>query len=135
MLIKIKVTSEILEKSKFCGKGGGPYDISNKSTYPGYNCAIALAVREIDPKVSVGLSSIFWNNGNISTDENKTCSKLPEEAKIFIRLFDSLRELPEERVKLNPIEFEVDFPDELVEKIGIEEVKDILHHSKTLELV
>ena len=95
------------------------------------NCAIALAVMEIAPNAQV-YCNIDWGFG---TSFPSTDSPLPDVAWNFIQLFDSLESTPEKRLKLPEISFEVDFPDELVEKIGIDEVKNILSKSDTLAMV
>lgn len=123
MRILIKVTKEILEASKMCGADHGSI---------GNNCPIALAIRNIFPIAWVSGSSIqidgnyFWQPESIM---------LPPIAVMFIMKFDKLKSKPKKRLLLHPISFEIDVPDSYIDSIGIEEVKDILSRSKTLELV
>ncbi len=133
MKVLIKVTKSVLEKSKMCGKIGD-------DDYLGFNCAIALAIRDILPNAWVGCQQIDPNLDSMIRSENDIHSNgirnilpLPEKAIEFIKKFDSIS--TKERVRMEPISFEIDFPDELVEKIGIDEVKEILNNSKTLELI
>jgi len=121
--MKIKVTKEILKKSMWCGTSAGRGQIIT-------NCAVALAVRDIFPRATVGYSSI-------STGFNKIIT-MPPEVKLFIEYFDTLKYAPEERLKMSELEFEIEIPDEIISKIGngnIEEVKTIIRNSETLELV
>lgn len=118
MRITIKVTKEVLEASKYCGLSKEP---ANK------NCAIALAIRDVFPKMLVGtmfLSETMPINCGIP---------MPKIAQEFIELFDSTP--PSERVKMEPISFEIEVPEYLVNEIGISEITEIVNKSKTLELV
>lgn len=125
--IKINVTQEILQKSSMCGM--------NINEGVGNNCAIALAVREIFPAAWVEDTRIlpFYS-------EKKTTFKniydfkiaLPTEATDFINLFDNYR--PELRVKMTPISFEVEIPENVIDKLA-EGWEEVLVESKTLELV
>lgn len=96
----------------------------------GENCAIALAVREIAPNAGVSPMKIFWTG---ALGRMTIISLLPANVTRMIFLFDKAS--PKERLKLPEFSFEVDFPDELVERIGIQEVKQILEKSETLEEV
>lgn len=118
MKILIKVTKEILEVSKMCGLqyGGG---------IPSENCAIVLASNPVFPNSNVGLSTLV-----ISKEDT---IHLPANAVDFITRFDRLT--PSERILMSPISFEIEVPDSYIDQVGIEEVKDILSRSKTLELV
>jgi len=132
MKVLIKVTEQILEKSRFCSQNNP--DTANKV---GFNCAIALAIRDILPNAWVGGNCIYSNIDNKIKSVSDLGIKdgdinLPTNAAEFISRFD--RNRPEDRLNMEPISFEIDFPDELVEKIGIDEVKEILNNSKTLEL-
>ncbi len=68
--------------------------------------------------------------------ENKKYSwriYLPEKAIKFISVFDNSSS--EERVNLPEFEFEVELPESYINSINIDEVKELLKDSKTLELV
>lgn len=111
---------------------------TNKNDWVVENCAIALAVRDIAPHAMVTLVNILWDGSFMYHNPNippfdREVSDLPIEAKKMIQLFDSTS--PMKRLSLPEFSFEVDFPDVLVEKIGIEEVKAILEKSETLEAV
>lgn len=129
MKIKIHVTKEMYRRSMMCGM--------TEHAVVGTNCAIALAVRKIAPRALVSDAVILWDsdfliNGHFVAVPERDTSILPIEATIMIRRFDGAS--PIERLSLPEFSFEVDFPDALVEKIGIEEVKEILRKSETLEL-
>ena len=112
MKIKIHVTKEIIMK----GECGEPQ-----------KCAVALALSDIVDYVNVGCRSISGVIGGY-----KFYTILPQEATVFIDDFDFAGE---DRGDLEPISFEIDLPDGIIEKIGIGEVYRILSESKTLELV
>jgi hypothetical protein len=120
--LKIKVTKDILKKSMMCGT-----NIPGLN-YPPENCAIAIAVREIFPKARVGCVLIYINDSftNIS---------LPLEASLFINKFDELVENPIERLNLPELEFEITLPESYINSINIDEVKEVLKNSETLELI
>lgn len=120
MKIKIKVTKEILKRSMNCELMEG-----SRTT----NCAISLAVREIFPEAETMLRVIY---PSVITYEK---IEIPQEAQDFIVIFD--RKDPEARALMTPIEFEVELTDEVIEAlpINIDEAKEILKNSSTLELV
>lgn len=139
MKIKIKVTKEILEKSMFCGTRYFAGVVAE-------NCAISLAIRDLFPNVCVGKKLISKNKELYYTTRGKTVKEildlnsenhilLPSIASTFINIFDTLRYNIEDRLKLKPIEFEVDFPESWIEDITIEEAIQIINKSETLELV
>lgn len=123
MKLKIKVTKEILEKSKMCGT-------TTQSTAE--NCAIALACREVFPNCAVSVNSIYIDGrdcmGSPSID-------LPKDARLFIMTFDRLKYKPQERLLLPELEFEVELDEDVLNSINIDEVREVLKKSKTLELV
>lgn len=63
--------------------------------------------------------------------------EMPLEAMSMVNAFDKLGVdcLFQDRLKLPEMSFEVDFPDEMVEQIGIDELNTILSKSQTLEAV
>lgn len=111
--LKIKVTKEILERSKMCGSG---------NLNPSQNCAIALAVRDIFPDATIGVECIHV--GRVIW--------LPMEAQKFIERFDRIG--PLERLRMEEIEFEVKVPDEVINQINIEELRPLLENHPTLQL-
>lgn len=119
MKVKIKVTKEILERSKMCGTAQFKGLITK-------SCAIALAIREILPHSAVIPDQLYYNDKYIV---------LPLIAIEFISKFDNLAKFPEERTKLDPIEFEIDIPEDWFEAVNLDEIKEIIEKSETLELV
>jgi len=124
MKIKIKITKDILKKSMLCGIGIN----HNVKT----DCAIAFALREIAPNASVTDLNIFWT-GEMNYQD--PVSPLPTGAGEFIRKFDSLSYAPGLRLYLPVFSFEIEFPDKLIERIGIGEIKNILSNSETISEV
>lgn len=121
MKIRIRVTKQIYEASMFC-------PVKSEATTT--NCAIALAVREIAPKASVNYNAIFWN-GKENIEE--PYSNLESHIWNYILAFDQTK--PKDRPNLPEFSFEVEFPDSMVEQIGIGQVYKILSESKTLQHV
>ena len=122
MKLKIKVTKEILERSMWCST-----DAANEGEKGVMgNCAIAVACREIFPKC-------FVNSDTIST--GSFIIPLPYIAMNLIDEFDNLSHRPLKRLLMQPLEFEVELPDKLIDSIDIDEVREILKESETLELV
>lgn len=113
--LKIKVTKEVIAISRFCQ---GPTTSSN--------CAIARSVRRLFPDFQVTYDDVYLGL-------NEHVCLLPEIARNFIINFDKLRDTPDERLKLNPIEFEVDIPEKYFPEIS--EVHKILANCQTMELV
>jgi len=124
MKILIKITKNILEKSKNCNP---------KYCEVTKNCAIALAIIDILPDVEVSFVEIYVPYSY----EIEKCIRIPIpiEATKFIREFDRLKDFPEKRMLMPEFSFEIEVPIEIIEKIGISDVYKILSESKTLELV
>jgi hypothetical protein len=116
MKIKIHVTKDILEKTKMCGEIEEQRELAS-------NCAISVAVREIFPYALVGCSTIEV--------QGSTIIKLPIKACNFVSAFD--RNFPEERVLMDPISFDIEVPEKVINSIGISQVEKILSESLTLE--
>ena len=117
MKLKIKITKDVLERSMYCGvKNSGKNIIEN--------CAIAVAVRDIFPHAIVTGNCIypFYKDYRISIYHHQNN---------FIANFDALRGEPLKRLNLTPFDFEIDLPDEAIEKININDI----YQSETLELV
>lgn len=119
MILTIKITKEVLERSAGCGRinGGG---------LSGENCAVSLALRDILPKASVATEYIMpFGRFNVTGD----LIQLSDEAINFIKIFDGA--LPSERLELQPFSFEITLPDSVIEAIEIGDVEK----SETLELI
>lgn len=112
MKILIKVTKEILERSKGCQRQSD-------------SCAISQAVREIFPAALV-ISGVINTGFNYAIE-------LPEAATCWYIVFD--RSTNQQIEAMPEFSFEIDVPNEVIEKIGLGEVYKILSESKTLELV
>lgn len=124
--LKIKVTKDILEKSKNCG-------VSSACNVPA-NCAISLAMRDLFPHARVygGGQIAFMGEKIYNINYN---SVLPTKAFEFMRHFDQLVDYPQMRPNLLELEFEVEIPDSVIEQINIEELKPLLINHPTLQLV
>jgi hypothetical protein len=116
---KISITNQILEKSKYCSSS-----ISN-SKITGENCAIANALKYLFPDVYVTGHFIY----PFAADEQHIFKhfriELPQIAKDFIRIFDSLCKMPDTRTLLPEFDFEILLPDEIISEINIDEIKNI----------
>lgn len=127
MKILIKVTKEVLERSKFCNR--------DTCSVP-HNCAIANAVRELFPSAAVYYSGIsLFNLAASMLSDYDQCDNaaLPDSALSFIRSFDQLP--PMLRVNMKPFSFEIEVPEFVIQSIGINTVYKVLSESKTLEHV
>lgn len=123
MKLKIKVTKEILYRSRMCGKqkNDAYQDVAT-------NCAIALAVRDIFPNAAVDQQQLrFYGNGDRINQ-----IKLSDAVWAFVDKFDESS--PSQRLRMQKISFEIDVPEVVIESIGLSEVHRILKESKTLEL-
>lgn len=123
MTILIKITKEVLEKTKFCGTDSAPVI---------ENCAIAYAVREIFPNAKVGWD-IVKGIRDYSILVFGEVIPLPPNARNFISVFDSAS--VQTRVNLPEFSFEITIPPSVLERISIGEAYRVLSESKTLELV
>lgn len=115
--LKIKVTKDILELSKNCG--------SKELEIIGKNCAIALALKHIFPDVNVTGDYIY----PFGMDYNNKCDDLkivlPKIAQDFIRVFDSLSAIPNQRLRLPEFEFEIFIADDIISEINIDEIRTL----------
>lgn len=127
MRLKIKVTKEILRKSYCCPSLADldPYDDEGRS-YLRNNCAIAHAVKELFPQAVVHVYSMQFMP---KTDG----IRLPSNMSAYINHFDKLSH--EERLNMPEAEFEVDVPDQVINKIDISQVIEIISRSLTLEIL
>lgn len=111
--LKIHVSKEHMEEAKYFNGE------DNKK-----ECGIKCAIKNIFPNAKVFAKKIFIDGYEIP---------LPREAKEFIRGWDvSTIQL---RLEMDELEFEVEVPDEVIEKINIDELKPFLVNHPTLELV
>lgn len=129
--LKIKITKEILFKSRLCNNDDG-IDICDPSTWVGSSCAVALAIRDVFPTSYVSYVDIdpFYMEGR-KNDVYKIY--LPPTATTFIHTFDSLN--ANDRCNMPEIEFEISIPDEAIDLINIDEIKPLLVNHPTLELI
>ena len=117
---KIAVTREIIELSLQCGT-------SNDIKEVGKNCAIALAVKDIFPDVVVTGDCIYPFGNNKYTKTGDLKIELPQVAKDFIKVFDSLCAMPKVRRCLPEFDFEIPVSDEIISQINIAEVKALIN--------
>jgi hypothetical protein len=110
----ISITKKILEQAKTCGQG--------ELKTVGYNCAIALAVKDLFPNVFVTGDHIHpfgYDQKGIS----EMSITLPPIARDFIKIFDSLVAIPRVRLLLPEFEFEISIPDKFLEQINIDDIQ------------
>lgn len=139
MKLTIKITKEVLRKSMFC---------IFESDDVGVSCAFGLAIHDLLPnsftfqrRIIVGLSSwqVDGSSFEIADDESHpkfkdlAVIKLPYEATMWIKDFDHCS--PRERSEMPEASFNIDLPESIIDSIGIEEAKEIISKSSTLELV
>jgi len=120
--LRIRVTKEILRRSAHCeGKGIAA------------NCAIALAVRDILPRAAVSNDHIFafyYDEQGLVDPSVEYQIHLPKKARDFIFAFD--RSNPQIRTQMQEMEFEVELPDAVIDKIGIAEATRAIERAATL---
>lgn len=118
MKIMIHVTKEIIAKSRFCELYDAPK-----------NCAISFAVAELFPYAKTFSKRVcLLCSGRRPTTDYFV--GLPEIAQRFIVKFDTTS--PPERLRMDPVQFEIHVPDFIIDEIGISQVYKILSESKTL---
>lgn len=120
---KITITKEIIRQAKNCG-------IDNNIDKIGNNCAIAIALMAIFPDVYVTDYNIH-PFGIYFEKELKI--PMPLIAQQFVKLFDGFRLTPKLRLLLPSFEFTIDVPDEVIEQINIDEVKEWIEGNKKIE--
>lgn len=129
--LRITVTKEILDRSKYCGEPGFG-DISAFENHSS-NCAIALAIRDVFPKAFVETEYIFIDEISYKKFPMPGDIKLPAEATDFINTFDLLD--PAGRSLLPELTFEISIPDEIINQINIDELKPLLENHPTLAIL
>ena len=115
---KIAITKEIIAQCKDCGTGNDDGRVEN-------NCAIAVALADIFPKVYV--TDLYIFPFGIEEDKEKDIKiSMPVIAQQFIKLFDGFRFVPRLRLMLPEFEFTIDIADEVIEQINIDDVKELI---------
>jgi hypothetical protein len=120
---KIKVTKAILEQSKECGTCPHIRTIEE-------NCAIAISLKHIFPAVMVTGDHILPFGKDVNDESGSLKIELPKVARDFINAFDSLSGMPNVRPLLPEMEFEILIPDEIVSRINIDEIMDVVGKKK-----
>ena len=115
---KIKITRDIIEQCKNCGAGNDQFEI-------GRNCAIALALKDILPDVYV-MNDFIFPFGMDDKKRKDVKILLPVIAQQFIKLFDGFYLMPNLRLLLPEFEFAIDVPDEVIDEINIDEIKQCI---------
>ena len=121
--LKVSITKDIITRCKNCGG-------ENTEHIIGKNCAIAFALADIFPNIYVSGYSIL--PFGIDTEKEKEIKiPLPVIAQQFIKLFDGFCLTPRLRLLLPEFEFTIDIPDEVIEQINIDEVRELIEEDKT----
>jgi len=107
---KIQVTKEIITQCKEVGVLDNADIIGNK-------CPIAVAVKHIFPEVHV--SNYYLFPFGMYAEQKIPLSPV---AQNFIKLFDSLSQIPRTRSLIPAFEFEIEIPDTVLEQIDIGEL-------------
>ena len=116
---KITISKEIIAQCKNCGTDNDARLVEN-------NCAIAIALTDVFPKVYV--TNLFIFPFGIDSELR---IPMPLIAQQFINLFDGFRLMPGLRILLPAFEFTIDIPDEVVEQINIDDVKELIEKTET----
>ena len=114
----ISITKDILKQSKNC---------SSKAPENGNHCAIAIALKDIFPDVFVSAHCIY-PFGNISEAAGRICIPLPVVARQFIKLFDGFYLTPSLRLLLPEFDFTIEIPDEVIDRINIDDLTCLINH-------
>ena len=133
MSVKLRITvgKAEIEAAKHCRHIPGVTDVMHSV---GKNCAIAKAICALFPLSVVGAEEIYFYK-TLQINEMPYCSvPLPGNAKKFIVEFDN--NTPLARLKMDPISFDIEVPDEVIETVGgVEEATKIINEAQTLEIV
>lgn len=108
----ISITKKILEQAKTCGQ------VKHQSIED--NCAIAIALQDLFPDVFV-TGNLIHPFGLGQEALTGTTIPLPAIARDFIKIFDSLVAMPKVRLLIPEFDFVIFIPDEIIERINIEE--------------
>ena len=120
--LNIAITKEIIERCKNSGN-------ENEEREIGKNCALAFALMDIFPNVYVTNYYIFPFGIEHEKDQDLRIP-LPIVAQQFIKLFDAFYLTPKLRLLLPEFEFTIDVPDEVIEQINIDEVRELIEGDK-----
>jgi len=123
--LKISITKEIIDRSKYCGN-------KNDDCTVGENCAIALALTDIFPNVFV--KNYYISPFGIEHEKEDLRIQLPVIAQQFIKLFDGFHLTPRLRLLLPEFEFTIDVPDEVIDRINIDEVRELIEEDKKISI-
>src|SRR5258706_734482 len=118
--LKVSITKEIIDRCKNCGS-------ENQKHIAGNNCAIAFELMDVFPDIYVGNYYILPFGLNI---EKEIRIPLPGIALQFIKLFDGFSLTPRLRRLLPEFEFTIDVPDEVIDQINIDEVRELIGTEK-----
>ena len=113
---RIAITKKIIAQCKDCGTGNDARLVEN-------NCAIAFALTDIFSKVYI--TNLYIFPFGIGGDKDIRIP-MPLIAQQFINLFDGFRLTPRLRLMLPEFEFTIDIPDEVIEQINIDDVKELI---------
>ena len=115
---KIRITKEIIEQCKYCGAENNKQEINR-------NCAVAFALKDIFPDVYVTNHYIFpWGIDDAKGKGIKI--PMPVIAQQFIKLFDGFNLMPNLRLLLPEFEFTINIPDEVIDEVNIDDMKQLL---------
>lgn len=141
--MRIHVTKDVLNKAKYCAWDKKNNIPTTKDAYTGSNCAIAVAINDLFPNSIVSSEEIYFFKNKEEVDNYydgyshmkppfATCL-LPEAAIEMIYQFDDSN--PVEREQMEPLSFDIEIHDKVLETISLDEVSKALSGSKTMELV
>jgi len=120
--LKIAITKEVIEQCKNCGNENEKHEISK-------HCAVAFALSDIFPDVYV--TNYYILPFGIEYEKQEAFRiPLPIIAQQFIKLFDSFYLTPKLRLLLPEFGFTIDVPDEVIEQINIDEVRELIKGNK-----
>jgi hypothetical protein len=119
MKLTVSITPDILAASAHCD-----------ALKLGANCAIALALKDIFPKVNV--ASQYARIMDRRLPSGNKLIKLTQSATDFIFKFDT--STPQERCNMQSFSFDLELPEEVIELVDIDDIKAILAKSQSLQL-
>jgi hypothetical protein len=118
----ITITKDTIEHCKNCGVNDSNQDI-------GRNCAVAFALKDIFPDVYVTNFYIF--PFGIDPKKGKDIKIImPLIVQQFIKLFDGFYLTPNLRLLLPEFAFTIDVPEEVIDHINIDELKELISDRK-----
>ena len=123
--LKVAITKEIIRRCRNCGA-------ENQKHIVGNNCAIAFALIDVFPNIYVGNHYILPLGADF---EKEIRIPLPGIALQFIKLFDGFSLTPRLRLLLPEFEFTIDIPDEVIDQINIDDVRELIKAEKKYPVV